>query len=136
MFMFSDSHKRRETIVKLVTMNRSIRNNIDALRLLAKSKRPKQCKAIIEAADKDLIRCLCECIQNVMVGNVPIPQSKRTRLKRHRNILRNIVDKRTRYLKKKKLLSQTGGFLPLLLAPIIGLAGSLIGDAISGAINR
>ncbi len=87
-------------------------------------------------ADKDLVRCLCECIQNVAVGNVKIGKSRRLKLKKHRATLRSIINRKTPLGRKRKLLSQTGGFLPLLLAPIIGIAGSLIGDAISGAIGN
>lgn len=105
------------------------------LGVLAKSK-PRQCRALLQCADKELIGCLCECIQNVTKGNVRIDGARKRRLAKHKAKLRKILDKRTKLGRKRQLLSQTGGFLPLLLAPIIGLAGSLIGDAISGAINR
>jgi len=95
-----------------------------------------QFKALMKHADKDLVRCLCECIQNVTLGNVKIGRQRRKKLAKHKGVLRRILNRKTSVGRKRKLLGQTGGFLPLLLAPIIGLAGSLIGDAISGAIGN
>lgn len=117
-------------------MNRRIRKHYDILHLLARCKCSKQFKALLSNADKETVRCLCECIQNVLMGNIPLSDSKTKKLKTHRTTLRRIIDKRTRLKEKRKLLSQTGGFLPLLLAPIVGLAGSLIGDAIAGVIRK
>ena len=33
---------------------------------------PQMCKAIIRAADRELMTCLCECAQNILNGNVPL----------------------------------------------------------------
>lgn len=105
------------------------------LKLLSKAK-PRQCRSIVSCANKDQIGCLCECVLNVLSGNVPIDNARRLKLRKYKGKFRKILDKRTNLSKKRKLLEQSGGFLPMLLAPIIGLAGSLIGDAISGAINK
>jgi hypothetical protein len=50
--------------------------------------------------------------------------------------LREIVDRKTNLTKKRKLLVQKGGFLPALLAPIIGVATGLIGDLIGNLIKK
>jgi len=115
---------------------RRLRKHLPLLRVIAGSRRPKQCQSLLQHADKEFVECLCECIQNVTQGNLHIDKHRRQRLVKHKGLLRRIIDKRTGLRRKRKLLTQSGGFLPLLLAPIIGLAGSLIGDAISGAINR
>jgi hypothetical protein len=117
-------------------MNRRVRKHLATLQFLAKSAKPSQAKAVLKCANKDLVGCLCECIQNVTMGNVAIGKSRRKKLSKHKRRLRQILDKGTNLSSKRKLLVQSGGFLPLLLAPIIGIAGSLIGDAISGAINN
>ena len=92
----------------------------DLQRLLYKAK-PKVRKAILANADPSVIRSICECCYNVLKGNVPMSKSQKARLRRYKNTLRFMVD-RSRGLqqKKKRIVVQQGGFLPALLAPIIG----------------
>jgi len=59
-----------------------------------------------------------------------------SKLRRHKSKIRKIIDKETKLAKKRELLTQSGGFLPLLLAPIISLVGGLVGEAIGGAISK
>ena len=86
------------------------------LQVLTRAK-PHMCKAIIGAADHDLIKCLCECAQNILKGNVPMDKHHLKKLKRYRTDVRNLAQRRTAKHTKKKIL-QKGGFLPALLAPI------------------
>ena len=74
-------------------------------------------KAIIGAADDNLICCLCECAQNILNGNVPLNKVHLRKLKRYKTDVRKLVQRRTGKHQKKKIL-QKGGFLPALLAPI------------------
>lgn len=86
------------------------------LNVLANAK-PCMCKAIIKAADRELLLCLCECAQNILNGNVTLSKSHLKKLQRYRTDVRNLAKKRTAKHTKKKIL-QKGGFLPALLAPI------------------
>lgn len=97
-------------------MSNRLKNNAVMLSLLAKAK-PNMCKAIIGAADCELITCLCECAQNVINGNVPLCKSHLKHLQRYRTDVRKLAKKRTAKSTKKKIL-QRGGFLSALLAPI------------------
>jgi len=74
-------------------------------------------KAVVGAADNDLICCLCECAQNILNGNVPLNKTHLRKLKRYKTDVRKLVERRTGKHQKKKIL-QKGGFLPALLAPI------------------
>ena len=76
--------------------------------------------AILKKADPKLIRCICECALNILRGNVTLKQAYKHRLKRHATILRRLADKNGSWKNKKRLIVQRGGFLPLLLAPILG----------------
>ena len=78
---------------------------------------PQMCKAIIGAADRELMTCLCECAQNILNGNVPLTKKHLKHLQRYRSDVRTLVKKRAPKRKKKKIL-QKGGFLSALLAPI------------------
>ena len=78
---------------------------------------PTMCKAIIGAADRELMTCLCECAQNILNGNVPLTKSHLKHLQRYRADVRTLTKKRVPKHSKKKIL-QKGGFLSALLAPI------------------
>lgn len=96
---------------------------------------PKVRKAVLNSADKELVYCLADCIYNILKFNVPLTREQNRKLYKYRKEMRKIAHKRTKVSEKKRLL-QKGGFLPLLLTPLLGIAGSLIGDAISSAINK
>jgi len=76
--------------------------------------------AILKKADPKLVRCICECALNILRGNVPLKQPYKQRLRRYAAILRRLADKNNSWRCKKRLIVQRGGFLPLLLAPILG----------------
>ena len=78
---------------------------------------PQMCKAIIGAADHELMSCLCECAQNILNGNVPLTKSHLKHLQWYHSDVRTLAKKRAPKHKKKKIL-QKGGFLSALLAPI------------------
>lgn len=103
----------------------------------------QQRNGLLRTADKNLIRCICECALNILKGRVGLKNKEKNKLSKHKQILRKLVDKinnstrgkqhqqqqggkkstvRTSagWKKKKRLLLQSGGgFLPFLLAPII-----------------
>lgn len=76
--------------------------------------------ALLQKADLKLVKCICECALNILRGNVPLKQTHKQRLKRYACILRRLANKNNSLKKKKRLIIQRGGFLPLLLAPILG----------------
>ena len=97
-------------------MSDCLSKNAHLLHVLAHAT-PQMCKAIIGAADRELITCLCECAQNILNGNVPLTKSHLKHLQQYRSDVHTLVKKRTPKHSKKKIL-QKGGFLPALLAPI------------------
>ena len=105
-------------------MTGRLKKHADTLHFMAKAK-PKVNKALIEARDKELINCLCECALNVLKGNVPLSHDQKRKLARHKTGLRTLIAPKTSVNKKKKVL-QTGGFLPALLGPILGVVGPLL----------
>lgn len=105
-----------------------LKRNIDYLSVLNKAKKSQR-DGIIRQADKDLILCLCECAQNVLEGIVPLTDTNFKKLKRHQSKLRTLAAHPANIKHKKEILQQ-GGFLPLLLAPILSIAGQLLADAL------
>lgn len=65
----------------------------------------------------------------ILRGNVPLKHSHKRRLKWYACLLRHLADKNNSWKNKKRLIVQRGGFLPLLLAPILGsVLSRLIGE--------
>ncbi len=72
-------------------MSKRLKKNIELLKILKKAK-PKQRKLLLEAAENGLIYCLCECIDNVLRGNVKLSSVRKRELGKHKDVLRKIVD--------------------------------------------
>ena len=109
-------------------MSARLKRNFDLLKVLNKAS-PKQRQAILDTSKNDLIQCIAEIIQNLLQGNVKLSTVQKSKLKKYKSVLRTIANKKTKIADKKKLLLvQKGGFLSALLAPAIGVIGSLLGN--------
>ena len=75
------------------------KQNLELLNVLAHCK-DKIRKAILINGDKDLIEAICQCIYNLLQGNIEISEDDKKRLYKYRNTLRKIVSKSS--LKQKK----------------------------------
>jgi len=116
-------------------MSVRLRRNWDLLKVL-KSGTPDQRKALIKASSNDLILAICEIVDNVLRGTVKLTPTQRKKLQSYKGQLRKLASKNVAPKEKRKVLvSQKGGFLPLVLAPALGLIGSLVGDVIGKAIK-
>lgn len=109
-----------------------LKRNFKLLRYLKKVKKQRR-SSVLKSAKKDLILCICDCANNILRGNVRLKERDRKALRRHKKSLRLLATQRTGLEKKRKFLVQKGGFLPLLLAPIISAAGSLLGGLLRPA---
>ena len=90
----------------------------DLLKVLCHSKPPLR-KAILKHCDNDLIDTICDCIYNVVKGNVPgVTPATVKKLAPHKSTLLKLM-KKIPLKEKKETLIQKGGFLPLLLAPLV-----------------
>lgn len=105
-------------------MNR-LRKHSSVLRVL-KTAKPSIVRRIIKNGSNDLLSVLCECCHNVIKGNVPLTHFQKKRLQRHKNTLRTLANKKKLTLFKKRQLLQKGGFLGVLLGPVIKLLGNLL----------
>jgi hypothetical protein len=90
----------------------------------------KKCKEkrnhIIECGGPDLVHCICDCVYNILKGNIPIKDQDKKQLKRHSHKLRELIKKKTTNKKRKELV-QEGGFLGLIIPSIVRLLGGLFG---------
>ena len=108
---------------------RRIKANYYALHVL-KNARPNLLKAMVSNCNKDLLSSICECVLNVLNGNIRISDCTKRELRKLRNSLRSLVDKRLPLVSKRCVIQQRGGFLlPLLSALLPSLAGLLFRQA-------
>ena len=82
------------------------------------------CNRIIDKGGMELVHCICDCVYNVLHGNIPMEHEEKGRLKRHRHCLRKLVNEKTSYKKRKQLI-QDGGVLGPLIPKLVKLVGKL-----------
>jgi len=102
-----------------------LRSHYHALHVL-KDAVPKLRKAIVLNGDKRLVNSICECVLNVLNGNVDLSSCVKRKLSKHKNVLRKVVDKRFPLSGKKKAIAQRGGFLLPLLSAVLPALATLI----------
>lgn len=107
---------------------KNLKQHFYFLQSLARS-RPKQKKTILKVANNGQIKSICEVCLNVLKGNLPVNIKK---LKKYKNIIRKLANKSISYGNKKRMLmNQTGGFLPLIAPAILSALGGIVGRVIS-----
>ena len=102
-----------------------LRSNYHALHVL-KGAAPKLRKAIISNCDRELLNSICECVLNLLNGNVKLSGCVKRKLRKHKAVLRKVADKRVPNSVKKKLIVQQGGFLLPLLSAVLPALTTLI----------
>lgn len=106
-----------------------LKRNYDSLKLLSSC--PKKLRnSIIKSGSKDLIDTICECVFNLLNGNIDLPPIEIQKFEKQKSSLRKLL-KNTSLKEKKKVLVQKGGFLQILLPAIITGLANIISSAIS-----
>ena len=88
------------------------RKEIEALEKVKDCKQKRN--GIIDRAGKKLVHCICDCVLNVLNGNIPLEYEEKQRL----------VKKKTSDKKRKHLIHE-GGFLGALIRILSGLVTKL-----------
>ena len=102
-----------------------VKRNASFIKLLIQAK-PRMIKQYVKHASKDQISCLLDCCLNVLKGNVHVTPCQMRNLRRHKNNLLTVVKKKTAD-KKRRAISQKGGFLGAILKPVVQTVGALLG---------
>ena len=103
---------------------KNVKKHLTHLQFLAHCS-PKLRKLVLKNADKDLILAVCECMYNFMNGNVKVDENIMKKTQKHKNHLRKLFSDGS-LSKKKDVLVQHGGFLPILIPTILEVVSSLI----------
>jgi hypothetical protein len=103
-------------------MNNHIVRELKSLKRMSKAGRKKYLKT----CSKESVIRICECVKNLLNGNVPLNSSHLKKLSRHRQSLRKLAAQGTS-LKIRKQVLQRGGFLGTLLPILLPAVTSLLG---------
>ena len=89
---------------------------------------PKSRKKFLSNCSDDFIKNLCDCVVNVLKGNIKVSKYHHKKLSKKKAILRRLARKSISLKTKRKIFTQHGGFLGSLLVPIISAVGGLLTD--------
>src|SRR5260370_20972766 len=110
-------------------------NCASELEKLANIKDIKKRKLLIKNAEECVIDAISEIALNCLNGKIPLRDCNFKSLSKYQFILRKI-SKIDSVNKRKKLISQTGGFLSLLIPPALSLISSVVGGYISKRLTK
>ena len=109
-------------------MSKRLHRYVNLLKALHKAGQTNRIKLLKKHCNGDFVCCITECVKNLLKANVPLNSAQKKKLSAKKNILRQLVLKKTSQSKKRKLI-QSGGFLGALLGPIISVLGGLFNGA-------
>ncbi len=89
----------------------------ELLKLLHKANKIQRAK-LLEIFPGEIVKLLSECALNILKGTVVVKKDQKKKLRRYRQKLHTLVDKKVPQEKKKKVI-QSGGFLPAVLGTIL-----------------
>ena len=99
-------------------MTKRVVSHLSLLKKLRKCK-PRCRKELLKSGGRSLQLCLRECAVNILKGNVQLTKCQITKLKKYKKQIREIGKKKTSQ-KRRLQIEQKGGFLPALIAPVLG----------------
>src|SRR6266436_542356 len=111
-------------------MSKLLKSNIPFLQSLATATTTERKKLIENASDEEM-HVLTEIAMNITEGHFPVTDKHFHRLKKHKHIIRKLASVSVPHKAKKVILNQKGGFLPILVAPVLAAIGSIAGRLIS-----
>jgi hypothetical protein len=83
-------------------------------------------KDLLKRVPSSCIKAICECSLNALKGNITLSTHRKNSLRKHKSVLRQLVDKKKPLFKKRKLIIQKGGFLNILIPAALTALTSLI----------
>lgn len=108
------------------------RHYLPVLQTLVNAK-PAQRAIILKKGDSCLVRLLCEFALNVLKGNVKLPEGHYKKLKPHKRLLLQVTKPSASLAQRRlALVTKKGGFLPVLLPPLLTALATFALDKVLG----
>lgn len=99
---------------------------LPALERIARSRSQKRRVELLKEAKNCIFFAISEICLNVLNGNIRLSKYRMRKLEPYKNSVRKIALKSTTLPARKKLIIQSGGFLPSLLIPSISVLAEII----------
>lgn len=97
-------------------------NWLKAIRCCSKSEKEQ----LLKAAKPEAVNAICDCVHNILRGNVPLTANEKKSLQSKKSILRKLANRKVKATERKKILVQHGsGFLNSILGPVLGALGNI-----------
>lgn len=80
---------------------------------------------LISSCDQEKVYAFCECVENILRGQIPLTTKQKKRLQKHLRILKNYADPTIDWKKKRKHISQEGS----------GIVSTILGVAIPALVS-
>jgi hypothetical protein len=108
-------------------MSENVKKCFDRLRFIASIKNPGLRKKILVSTHDDcLYFALNEIALNTIKGNMKLQTQQKKKLHKYKRLLKNLSLKTNNRVKRRKLVSQSGGFLPILIPTLASILTTLI----------
>ena len=98
-------------------ISRNLKNYFIILQAISKIPSASQRKKLLRSLkdNDEIFRAIQELVLNGVKGNIPFSEADKTKLRPYKKLLKEIAKPKISKSKRKKLVSQCGGFLPFLL---------------------
>lgn len=106
-------------------MSSRLSRSLPLLKVLYKAN-PKQRRLILQKSSDEFVLSLCEVALNILHGIIPLTPTQHRRLKKRKNEIKYVANKKIGVKRKRRLINQRGGFLLPLLSVAIPFISSLI----------
>lgn len=81
---------------------------------------------LLKAAKPEAVNAICDCVHNVLRGNISLSPNEKKKLQSKKTILRKLASRKIKAPERKKILVQHGnGFLNSILGPVLGALGNI-----------
>lgn len=95
-----------------------------------KDAKPSVRKALLEKANPEIIKTICEISKNTLNGNSCLSAGGKKKIEKYKKQLRMLSSPKASFKSKKKLIIQNGGFLPALLGAVLsGVIGHFLNQS-------
>lgn len=106
-------------------MTNRLRKHAKTLQVLATCDKHLR-KSIIKGAKPDLISCISDICYNTLQGKVKLNPKEKRKISKYKNKLRKIANPATTLQSRRELIQRGGGFLQLLLRPLLTVIAPLV----------
>jgi predicted nucleic acid-binding OB-fold protein len=109
-------------------MSKLLKNNIPQLQFIAGIKNKKLREKILKekSSDEKLFSSLKEIVENTLRKKLPIKPRTKKLLQRHKNKFKKFIKPTISKRSRKTLLSQSGGYLPILIPLVVSFLSSIL----------